>query len=180
MGEPYGKIGIKIIPTWREKKITRHPCYNIQPWLTSWNTCCCRDMLVWQTIDDRVWYWQRTLKNYISTSTDGPCSRNGHTYIYIRWWYWSNISQVIIISEARYYRYWSWRQMLLLSCWCRRLLLICWSHILFLSSWSQRLLLKGHFTHMKLFIKITEIETLINITYIVRFLRSTDVSVFYY
>ena len=42
------------------------------------------------------------------------------------------------------------------------------------------LLLKGHFTHMKLFFKITEIETLINITYIVRFLRSTDVSVFYY
>ena len=41
-------------------------------------------------------------------------------------------------------------------------------------------LLKGHFTHMKLFFKITEIETLINITYIVRFLRSTDVSVFYY
>ena len=40
--------------------------------------------------------------------------------------------------------------------------------------------LKGHFTHMKLFFKITEIETLINITYIVRFLRSTDVSVFYY
>jgi len=39
---------------------------------------------------------------------------------------------------------------------------------------------KGHFTHMKLFFKITEIETLINITYIVRFLRSTDVSVFYY
>ena len=37
--------------------------------------------------------------------------------------------------------------------------------------------LKGHFTHMKLFFKITEIETLINITYIVRFLRSTDVSV---
>jgi len=41
-------------------------------------------------------------------------------------------------------------------------------------------ILKGHFTHMKLFFKITEIETLINITYIVRFLRSTDVSVFYY
>jgi len=41
-------------------------------------------------------------------------------------------------------------------------------------------MLKGHFTHMKLFFKITEIETLINITYIVRFLRSTDVSVFYY
>jgi len=40
--------------------------------------------------------------------------------------------------------------------------------------------LKGHFTHMKLFFKITEIETLINITYIVRFLRSTDVSAFYY
>jgi len=40
--------------------------------------------------------------------------------------------------------------------------------------------LKGHFTHMKLFFKITEIETLINITYIVTFLRSTDVSVFYY
>ena len=40
--------------------------------------------------------------------------------------------------------------------------------------------LKGHFTHIKLFFKITEIETLINITYIVRFLRSTDVSVFYY
>ena len=40
--------------------------------------------------------------------------------------------------------------------------------------------LKGHFTHMKLFFKITEIETMINITYIVRFLRSTDVSVFYY
>ena len=41
-------------------------------------------------------------------------------------------------------------------------------------------MLKGHFTHMKLFFKITEIKTLINITYIVRFLRSTDVSVFYY
>ena len=40
--------------------------------------------------------------------------------------------------------------------------------------------LKRHFTHIKLFFKITEIETLINITYIVRFLRSTDVSVFYY
>jgi len=33
---------------------------------------------------------------------------------------------------------------------------------------------------MKLFFKITEIETLINITYIVRFLRSIDISVFYY
>jgi len=45
MGEHYGKTGIKIIPTWREKKITRHPCYNIQPWLTSWNICCCRECL---------------------------------------------------------------------------------------------------------------------------------------
>ena len=42
------------------------------------------------------------------------------------------------------------------------------------------IIFKGHFTHMKLFFKITEIETLINITYIVRFLRSTDVSVYYY
>ena len=57
-------------------------------------------------------------------------------YIYIRWWYWSNIPQVVIIPEARYYRYCSWRQMLLLSCWCQILLLSCWSHILFLSSWS--------------------------------------------
>jgi len=60
------------------------------------------------------------------------------TYIYIRWWYWSNIPQVIIIPEARYYRYCFWRQMLLLSCWYQILLLSCWSHILFLSSWSQR------------------------------------------
>ena len=28
------------------------------------NTCCCRDMFVWQTIDDRIWYWQWTLKTY--------------------------------------------------------------------------------------------------------------------
>jgi len=76
-------------------------------------------------------YWWSMLKKWT------------YIYIYIRWWYWSNISQVIIISEDRYYRYWSWRQMLLLSCWCRRLLLICWSHILFLSSWSQRLLLSS-------------------------------------
>ena len=47
-------------------------------------------------------------------------------------------------------------------------------------SWASGVELKGHFTHMKLFFKITEIETLINIRYIVRFLRSTDVSVFYY
>ena len=63
---------LKFLPTER-KKITRHPCYNIQPWLTSWNICCCRVMFVWQTIDNRVWYWQWTLKNYIST---------GHTHIY--------------------------------------------------------------------------------------------------
>ena len=59
-------MGIKIIPIWRDKKITWHPCYNIQPWLTSWNICCCRVMFVWQTVDDRVWYWQWTLKNHIS------------------------------------------------------------------------------------------------------------------
>ena len=59
------------------------------------------------------------------------------TYIYIRWWYWSNIPQVIIIPEARYYGYCSCRQMLLLSHWYY-VLLSCLSHILFLSSWSQR------------------------------------------
>jgi len=59
-------MGIKIIPIWRDKKITWHPCHNIQSWLTSWNICCCRVMFVWQTVGDPVWYWQWTLKNYIS------------------------------------------------------------------------------------------------------------------
>ena len=41
-------------------------------------------------------------------------------------------------------------------------------------------ILKGALHSYEAIFKITEIETLINITYIVRFLRSTDVSVFYY
>ena len=54
------------------------------------------------------------------------------------------------------------------------------THSLFYDDYYADIYLKGHFTHVKLFFKITEIETLINITYIVRFLRSTDVSAFYY
>jgi len=106
-----GKIlrEIKIIPTWREKKITRHPCYNIQPWLISWNICCCRVMLVWQTIDDRVWYWQWTLKNYISTSTDGPCWRNGQlcisvgdiNQIFRKWLLFLKPDIIVAVPEGR-------------------------------------------------------------------------------
>jgi len=93
-------MGIKITPTWREKKIIRHLCYNIQPWLTSWYICCCRVMLVWQTIDDRVWYWQWTF--YISTSIDGPCSRNGHIHIY----------PLVILVKYSTSDYYSWSQIL--------------------------------------------------------------------
>jgi len=108
-----------------EKKITWHPCCNIQPWLISWNICCCRVVLVWQTIDDRVGCWDMD---------------NGHRriifqmdiYIHIRWWYWSHIPQVIIIPETRYYNYCSWRQMLLFRpdieyyCWVAEVIYSSW------------------------------------------------------
>jgi len=44
-----------------------------------------------------VWQKLRTLKNYWWC----PCSRNGH--IYIRWWYWSSILQVVTVAEVRCY-----------------------------------------------------------------------------
>jgi len=49
---------IKFLSTREKKRTAQHPCYNIQPWLTSWNISCCRVVLVWQTIDDHLWYWQ--------------------------------------------------------------------------------------------------------------------------
>jgi len=87
----YGKLN--QISSWREKKTTWHPCYNNQPWLTSWNICCCRVVLVWQTIDDRVRYWQWTLKNYIS---------NGHIHIY----------PLVILVKYSASDYYSWSQIL--------------------------------------------------------------------
>jgi len=75
------KMGIKIIRL-GERRAAYGNLVAILILFDNFNICCCRVMLVWQIIDDRVGYWQWTLKNYISTSTDGPCSRNGHTYIY--------------------------------------------------------------------------------------------------
>ena len=66
-------------------------------------------MLVWQTIDDRIGYWQWTLKNYIST---------GHTHIYplvilVKYsasdhYSWSQILSLLflkadIVADVRYY-----------------------------------------------------------------------------
>ena len=41
------------------------------------------------------------------------------TYKYIRWWYWWNISTVIIDPEVKHYSYCSWRQRLMFSYCCR-------------------------------------------------------------
>jgi len=102
-------MGIKIIPIWRDKKITWHPCHNIQSWLTSWNICCCRVMFVWQ---DSWW-------SCLILAMDIEELYFKWTYKYIRWWYWWNILTVIIDPEVRHYSYCSWRQRLLVSYCCR-------------------------------------------------------------
>jgi len=131
----HGKLN--QISTWREKKdytasllqhstlidILKHLLLPSYACLTdNWWSCLILAMDIEELYFNK--YWWSMLKKW--------------TYIYIRWWYWSNIPQVVITPEARYYRYCSWKQMLLFSCWYRVLLLSCWSHILFLSFWSQR------------------------------------------
>ena len=119
------------ISSWRKKKTTWHPCYNIQPWLTSWNIGCCRVMLVWQTINDRVGYldmdnghwriiFQKDTYTYISVGDIGQ--------IFRKWLLFLEQDVIATVPKGRY------------CCRCRILLLSCSSHMLF-SFWSQRLLL---------------------------------------
>jgi len=126
-GDPYENNKIKNKFRLRERRETYSILVTISILIDILETCCCREYVCLTEVDNHTTYGHWRI-------IDGVHAQE--MAIYIRWWYWSNIPQVVIIPEARYYRYCSWRQMLLLSCWCQILLLSCWSHILFLSSWS--------------------------------------------
>ena len=82
VGIPFGKlIKIKIHSDSEKEEKLMASLLQHSTLLDILNTCCCRDMFVWQTIDDRIWYWQWTLKTYC---------------------WWSNIWKLRIVADIRH------------------------------------------------------------------------------
>jgi len=118
------------ISSWREKKDYTASLSQHSTLINILKHLLLPRMFVWQTIDDRIGYWQWTLKNYISTE---------RTHIY----------PLVILVKYSASDYYSWSQILSLlflkadvvadveyCCWVAEVI-YCPSQRLLLSSWSR-------------------------------------------